>query len=577
MRNYLSVALAAFVLAACGNAGNVGDNAAPTTADAQPPWEEFVATAVSGYYERRPERAVDAGLHQYDGQMNDYSADALRAYGEWLDGVVAAATAYAELDGIQAFERDYLVTAMNSELFDLRDTDDLTKNPYFYVRFDVSVYADREYAPLADRLRAYTRYIEQVPARMQAMRKNLQPPLPAPLLDIAYGVASGFADYLESTVPTLFADATDTQLQRQFVAANADAVDALRQSAAWFNELKATATDDFALGEVRFLKMLKAKEGVDVTLAELKAAGELDLQRNLDALHAACAEYAPGASTQDCVLKMQSRKPPEGPVAGATRQLPALREFLLEHDIVSIPSDEEALVAEAPPHRRFNAAYINIPGPFESGLPSTYFIAPPDPAWSEADQLAYIPGEAYLLAISVHEVWPGHFLQYLHANHTENSVGRHFGTYSFSEGWGHYTEQMMWDAGLGEGDPEVHIGQLINALLRNVRYMSAIGLHTEGMTVEASRQMFLDKAFQDFGNAQQQAMRGTYDPGYLNYTLGKLMINKLRDDWTKGRGGREAWGRYHDEFLSYGSPPIPLVRKQMLGDDYAGDAALLPH
>lgn len=219
MRNYLSVALAAFVLAACGNAGNVGDNAAPTTADAQPPWEEFVATAVSGYYERRPERAVDAGLHQYDGQMNDYSADALRAYGEWLDGVVAAATAYAELDGIQAFERDYLVTAMNSELFDLRDTDDLTKNPYFYVRFDVSVYADREYAPLADRLRAYTRYIEQVPARMQAMRKNLQPPLPAPLLDIAYGVASGFADYLESTVPTLFADATDTQLQRQFVAA----------------------------------------------------------------------------------------------------------------------------------------------------------------------------------------------------------------------------------------------------------------------------------------------------------------------------------------------------------------------
>ena len=134
----------------------------------------------------------------------------------------------------------------------------------------------------------------------------------------------------------------------------------------------------------------------------------------------------------------------------------------------------------------------------------------------------------------------------------------------------------MWDAGLGDGDPEVHIGQLLNALLRNVRYMSAIGLHAEGMTVEESHKMFEEKAFQDFGNASQQASRGTYDPGYLNYTLGKLMINKLRDDWTEGRGGEEAWGSYHDQFLSYGTPPIPLVRKQMLGDDYSGDDALLP-
>jgi uncharacterized protein (DUF885 family) len=135
---------------------------------------------------------------------------------------------------------------------------------------------------------------------------------------------------------------------------------------------------------------------------------------------------------------------------------------------------------------------------------------------------------------------------------------------------------MMVDAGLGDGDSEIRIGQIMNALLRNVRYMSAIGLHTEGMTIEESQQMFLDKAYKDFGNAQQQAYRGTYDPGYLNYTLGKLMINKLRDDWTRGRGGEEAWGRYHNEFLSFGSPPIPLIRQQMLSEDYDGDEALLP-
>jgi hypothetical protein len=572
--NAALICLSAISIAACGN-----DEAttADVVVDTRPNWEEFAAKTVSEYYDRNPETAVGKGLHDYDGQMADKSMDALQAYDEWLDGVVTNASLYTDLEGVEAFERDYLITMMNSRLFTLRETDYATKNPLFYTGLGISVYVDREYAPLEERMRAYTQYISQVPARFKTMKENLEPPLAAPFLRLGYGILSGLSGYLETTVPEIFSTVEDEQLQRQFAAANADAVDAVRQAAAWFDELQVTATDDFALGEERFLKMLKAQEGVDISMADLKAAGELDLQRNLDALYEACAEFAPGASTKDCVLQVQNRKPPEGAVDGATRQLPALKQFLLDNDIVSIPSDEEALVDEAPPHRRFNAAYISIPGPFDSGLPSVYYIAPPDPTWSEEDQLAYVPGETDLLAISVHEVWPGHFLQYLHSNRTENNVGRHFGTNTFSEGWAHYTEQMMVDAGLGDGDPEVRIGQLLNALLRNVRYMSAIGLHTEGMTIEESQQMFLDKAFQDFGNAQQQAHRGTYNPGYLNYTLGKLMINKLRTDWTAGRGGEEAWGRYHDAFLSYGQPPIPLIREQMLGDDYEGDAALLPH
>jgi hypothetical protein len=377
-------------------------------------------------------------------------------------------------------------------------------------------------------------------------------------------------------VPELFSAVDDEQLLRQFDAANGAAAEAAQQAADWLDGLKATATDDFALGEDQFLKMLRDSEGVDISLADLKAAGQLDLDRNANALNEACAQFAPGASTKDCVMKVQNRKSPEGPVGGAQRQLPGLRKFLEDNRLVTIPGTEDALVDEAPPHRRFNLAYIDIPGPFESGLPSVYYIAPPDPEWSEEDRLAYVPGETSLLAVSIHEVWPGHFLQYLHSNRTENNIGRHFGTYTFGEGWAHYTEQMMLDAGLGEGDPEVKIGQLLQALWRNVRYMSAIGLHTEGMSVEESKAMFEEQAFLDPGNAMQQANRGTYDPGYLNYTLGKLMINKLRSDWTAGRGGQEAWGAYHDQFLSYGSPPIPLIRQQMLGDDFEGDVALLP-
>ncbi len=564
---------ALLLLVACG--GRQDESAA--TAAARLSWAEFAASTVDEYYSNNPENAVDAGLHEYDGQASDYSLAALDEYQTWLDSVIAAASAYDELQGIEAFERDYLVQALRGDLWFLRESGFVRNNPMTYARaLSFSVYVDREYAPLEERIAAYTKYIANVPRILEQMKENLVTPMPSSYVETAFRIFGGLSGYLETTVPELFAAVEDEQLQRQFAAANDAAVQAVRDATSWLEGHRETANDAYALGEENFLRMLRETEGVDITLADLKAAGEADLERNLNWIVDACAEFAPGASTDDCVLQVQGRKPPEGAVAGASRQLPGLRKFLDDNDIVSIPGTEDALVDEAPPHRRFNAAYIDIPGPFESGLPSVYYIAPPNPEWSEEDQLAYIPGETDLLAISVHEVWPGHFLQFLHANRAANNIGQHFGTYTFSEGWAHYTEQMMVDAGLGDGDVEVRIGQLLNALLRNVRYISAIGLHAEGMSVEESQKLFEKKAFQDFGNAVQQANRGTFDPGYLNYTLGKLMINKLRADWTTGRGGREAWGEYHDQFLSFGSPPIPLIRKQMLGPDYNGDAALLP-
>lgn len=565
---------AAVVLGACGGEAEQG----ATTEPEMVAWELFAATTISAYYAHNPEVAVYAGLHEYDGQMSDFSLTAAEDYAQWIDDIVSAAESYVGLEGIEAFERDYLINILRGEQFWIRDSGFLTNNPVHYgYNLDMDTYIDREYAPIEERIVAYSQYVSQIPKMLQTMQDNLQPPLPAAYIETAYNIFSGMAEYMDNTVPGLFAAVEDEQLQRQFAAANRAAAEAAAQTAVWLAGLRATANDDYAIGEENFLKMLSTNEGVDISLADLKAAGELDLESNLNMLYEACAEFAPGESTRDCVLKVQNRKPPDGVVAGATRQLPGLRKFIEDNNIVSIPGTEEALVAEAPPHRRSNSAYIEIPGPFEVGLPSVYYIAPPDPTWSEEDQLAYIQGEAELQDVTVHEVWPGHFLQFLHANRTENNVGQHFWTYSFVEGWAHYTEQMMLDAGLGDGDPELRIGQLLKALLRNVRYLSAIGLHAEGMTVEESHAMFEEKAYRDFGNASQQAYRGTYDPGYLNYTLGKLMINKLREDWTTGRGGEEAWGQFHDQFLSYGSPPVPLIREQMLGVEYDGDAALLPH
>jgi hypothetical protein len=333
----------------------------------------------------------------------------------------------------------------------------------------------------------------------------------------------------------------------------------------WLKAQKPQATQAFALGADKFSKMLRTTELVDMQLDQLKAAGESDLQRNLDALKAACDQFAAGKPLADCVAKVNADKPAGGAVEGARAQLAGLRQFIIDKDLVTIPGPEQAKVEEAPPFNRWNFAYIEIPGPYEKNLPSVYYIAPPDPTWPKAEQQAYIPGKAVLLFTSAHEVWPGHFLQFLHANRADWKFGQLYVGYAFAEGWAHYTEEMMFDAGLDGATPETHIGQLSEALLRDVRFLSAIGLQTGGMTMAESEQMFKDKAFQDPGNARQQAARGTYDPAYLNYTLGKLMIMQLREDWTKTHGGHSAWKAFHDQFLSYGGPPIPLVRAQMLG------------
>jgi Bacterial protein of unknown function (DUF885) len=248
-------------------------------------------------------------------------------------------------------------------------------------------------------------------------------------------------------------------------------------------------------------------------------------------------------------------------------QLADLKAFIEAKGIVSIPGSEQALVDEAPPYNRDNFAYIDIPGPYEKGTPSVFYLAPPNPSWPPREQHDYLPGRADLLFTSVHEVWPGHFLQFLHSNRYGSMVNRVFVGYAFAEGWAHYGEEMMWEEGLGNGDPETHIGQLMNALLRNVRFISAIGMHTQGMKLAESEQLFREQAYVDVAGARQAAARGAYDPAYLNYTMGKLMIRKLRDDWTRNRGGRAAWREFHDRFLSYGGPPIPMVRAAMLGND----------
>ncbi len=427
------------------------------------------------------------------------------------------------------------------------------------------MYLTRPYAPLEQRMAAFVSYQEALPKALAQIKANLHLPLPASYIDVGVNSFGGFASFFKTDVPDIFAGVQDAVLQARFKASNTAAIKATQDLANWLKAQKPNATQDFAFGAEKFSRMLHATELVDLPLDQLKAIGESDLARNLAALKSACDQFAPGKSLSACVAKESADKPTGGAVAGARAQLVSLRQFIVDKDLVSIPGTEQAKAEEAPPFNRWNFAYIEIPGPYEKNLPSVYYIAPPDPTWSKADQQAYVPGKAALLFVSAHEVWPGHFLQFLHANRAHWKFGQLFVGYAYAEGWAHYTEEMMFDAGLDGATPEVHIGQLTNALLRDVRYLSAIGLHTGGMTIAQSEQMFRDKAFQDPGNARQQAARGTYDPAYLNYTMGKLMIMQLRQDWIAAHPGPNALKAFHDQFLSYGGPPIPLVRAQMLG------------
>ena len=536
-------------------------------------WEKFVTRQIEAHIEAHPQWAVVQGRHEYDGQLPDWSRAGIekeiaRLHQQRID---AMAFADDQLSSEQLYQREYLVSRVDQDLFWMEKAGLPFRSPAYYFGWmgdslDPSAYIALDYAPLEERLQAFTRYLEKVPKAVGQIRENLAMPMPRTWLQLGIDGFGGYADYFRDEVPAVWAAVEDENLQHAFKRANAEAIEAMSGMADWLKSNLPNATEDFALGPDLFREMLWDTERVDISLDELEAIGRADMARNLQSLNDACAEFAPGVSIQDCFAKMSGNKPKDGSVEAARDQLKEIRKFIVQEDLVSIPGVEEAKVNESPPYARSNFAYINIPGAWEKNQPSVYYISPPNPAWSEDVQADYVAGEADLLFTSVHEVWPGHFLNFLHANRASFFYGRVFVGYAYAEGWAHYTEEMMSEAGLRDGDPEARIGQISNALLRDARFLSTIGLHTKGWSVKDSERFFIEEGFQSKGTAIQQAARGTYDPAYLNYTMGKLMIKRLRDDWTATRGGRTAWREFHDAFLSYGGPPIPLVRQQMMGE-----------
>jgi hypothetical protein len=564
----MALALAAAGCRVSGTSENGGGNAEASVRGGD--WPAFVNGFIEASFRANPGFAVQQGRHEFDGQIADLSEPAIGDEVNRLKKAIADAQGFPDdtLTPEQRYERDYLVAVAKGQLFwiDPGGADQRHHNPASYVGYvDPSVYVTVPYAPKEQRLKAYIKFLQNVPRATEQMRATIETPMATSFDDYAKSAFGGFAQYYPGDGMAAWKGVGTPQDQQALKAATDNAVKAMKDTVAWVESQRAASRPDFALGKDKFQRMLADTEMVTTPIGELERIGRADLAANQKLLGEACARYAAGQTIEACMAKMNSNKPKGGPVAGARAQLAGLKQFIIDHDIVSIPGPEEAKVEEAPPYNRQNFAYINIPGPYEKNLPSVYYIAPPDPNWPKAEQDAFVPGEADLLFTSVHEVWPGHFLNFLHANRSKNMFGRVFVGYAFAEGWAHYTEEMMRVEGVGGGTDETMIGQLSNALLRDCRFISAIGMHTGSMTQAQSDDLFRNQCYQDAGNARQQAARGTYDPAYLNYTMGKLMIRKLRDDWAASRGGQKAWKAFHDQFLSYGGPPIPLVRQQMMG------------
>lgn len=532
-------------------------------------WRTFADGYLEETFRARPAFAVRLGRHELDGEIDDLSPEGRLREAARLRDARARALAFdaAALDADDRYERALLLAHLRAELFWLERARAPWRNCMSTAQiFDPGVYVVRPYAPLEQRAKALARYARNLPRATEQLRALLERPLPRPHAETCAGVYAGLADFLEKDAPAAFAGVRDPAASAELAAALTPAVQAVRELAAWFEEQIPSATGSFALGARTFEEMVRDTEGVDRGLDALEAMARGDLEANLAALRDACASFAPGADVPACVARESARKPADGPVARARAQLPMLKRFLEEHALVSIPGPEEARVAETPRYERFNLAFLRRPGPYDpGGLPAFYYVTPPDPAWSPEERQAYLPAESRLLFISVHEVWPGHFLQWQHLIRARWPIAKALQSYAFVEGWAHYAEQLMWEAGYGGGDPEVRIGQLLDALLRDVRFLSAIGLHAKGMTIEESERLFRELAFQDPGNARQQARRGAFDPGYLNYTLGKLLILELREEFTASRGGRSAWREFHDRLLGLGAPPVPIARAMLLG------------
>ena len=505
-----------------------------------------------------PSMGRSAGLHEWDGKIADYSSAAIstRLARVEKERAELAAVDKKKLSADEALDLALLLQRADMTLFLGRDLDVFRRAPQSYEDlFSVNGYLDRDYAPLAQRAERLLAHEEAALAQLPNIEKNLASPLSKPVVETSIKIFRGYAEYLRKDVPKQLAGVGSPAFQEKLAKTNealAAAAVALAERLAKV-ELK-KADNSHVLGPDRYRKLLEVQEGLRISLPELEKMGEDNLAANKKAY-------------EDLVRKKVKLLPTkkEALFGDAGQLTAAARRFVADKKLVTIPTDEQAIVKETPPFQRWNAAFLDGPGVFEKkALPGFFYITLPDPTWSKKEQEDYLTPHGVLLSTTIHEVYPGHFLQGQWLKRAPTRAQKLLTSYSFVEGWAHYGEQMMIEEGFGADSPESRLGQLSDALLRNCRVVVSLGLHTKRMTLAQAEGRFIRDCHQDKATAREQAARGAFDPGYFAYTLGKIQILALRDEAKKRLGAKFSLQRFHDALLAHGAPPVPLIRERVL-------------
>jgi uncharacterized protein (DUF885 family) len=432
-----------------------------------------------------------------------------------------------------------------------------------------------------------------MPQAQEEARKNLKNP-PKIFTQIAVEQIDGDVSFFQNDVPSAFLAgpdaATDAATKAEFAKSNAAVIAALKSYGAWMkNDLLPRSNGDFRLGADTFAKKLAYDEMVDLPLDRL-------LQIAMDDLHKNQAEFArvaklvdPSKTPQQVLAELAIIHPEPDQLLNAFQgTFDSLIAFIRSNHIVTIPSDVQPTLEETPPFMRATTfASMDPPGPFETHSAKAYFnVTLPEKDWTPehvAEHMASF-NVGTIISTSVHEAYPGHYIQFLWMPRFGSTIRKLLGANTNIEGWAHYCEQMMLDQGYAAAPagatPEqlrqarlIRLGQIQDALLRDARFVNSIKLHTgqsepEGKwTIEQAEDFFVKEGYQSRSVAEVETKRGTGDPTYLYYTLGKLEIMKLREDVKAKQGAAFSLQQFHDDFMRQGFAPIKVIRKAMLGND----------
>jgi len=559
-------------------------------------YEAVAEEYIKGYLGAHPLEGTALGLHEYDGKITDYSRLALDAELSRLRRFDDRLNKFdrTKLSPRQSVDLRILQAAVKKDLFEMQEMSVFERNPMVYARAaDVNVYIKRNFAPLEDRVRSLVAIESQIPNILIAARTNLNDVIPKPYVELAIQIAKGSADFLKKDLVAAVGTLKDEQLRVAFHEANRKAANALNDYAAWLEREKLPkASMDFALGEEKFRRFLAQTELVDLPPQKILEIGLEQLKAEQTAFAEAAKKIDPNKSPIEVFKQIQSEHPtPQNLIPDVAKDLDKIRKYVLTRRLVSMPSDVRAKVKETPQYLRATSfASMDTPGPFEKRANEAYYyVTLTKNDWPEKQKEEWLTAFNYYTSdvVSIHEAYPGHYVQFLCLNASPASkVEKIFGSYAFVEGWAHYCEKMMLDEGYGsstnstpsEDDvkraAKYRMAQADEALLRLCRLYVSIKMHTQKMSLDEATKFFRDNCYYEEKPARQEAMRGTFDPGYLNYTLGKLQILKLRDDYKAQQGDDFSLQKFHNELLNHGMPPIRFLREIMLKGQSKWDEVL---